>query len=226
MKLRIFAILLLCILLSGCVSPESRPEQTTASAPTQTQTEQTIADAVIRPLPDTTMEALENSMVQISFGQNDIYRKESGEIVLRMQIYTYEHFDLVDISGLKAGDTILLAGEEIPVASAERNDHGTVLINGGLDAGGFDLATDDTLTYFVHGYSDMKSWLPVGEAELTVTDSFLFLDSADPEQGTLFYDAEDLLNAVPDALFGYQPQNTTVRIENGQVAEMTRTYTP
>lgn len=226
MKLRIFAILLLCIFLSGCVSPDSPPEQTTASVPVETKGEETVAEAVIRPLPDTTMEALENSVVHISFGQNDVCRKESGEIVLRMQIYAYEQFDLVDISGLKAGDTILLSGEEIPVESVERNDHGTVLLNGGLDAGGFDLATGDAGTYFVHGYSDMKSWLPVGEAELAVTDSFLFLDSADPELGTVFYDAEDLLNGTPDALFGYQPQNTTVRIENGQVAEMTRTYTP
>jgi hypothetical protein len=43
---------------------------------------------------------------------------------------------------------------------------------------------------------------------------------------TVVYDAEDLVNGVPESIFGYQPQNTTVRIENGQVVEMNRIYTP
>ena len=113
-----------------------------------------------------------------------------------------------------------------PVNSVERNAQGTVLVNGGLDEGGFDLATDDNGIYFVHGYSDMKSWIPVGSAEFVVSDTFVFYDSADLELGTAIYDAEDLMNAIPESLFGYQPQNTTVRIENGEVAEMNRIYTP
>lgn len=225
MKLRIFTIALLCVILSGCGSSGNKPEQTTEPVAVETK-EETVAAAVIRPLPDTTMEAPENSVLNISFAQNDVYREDSGEIILRMQIYTYEKFDLVDIAGLKAGDTILLSGEKIPVKSVERNDYGTVYVNGGLDEGGFDLATDDSGIYFVHGYSDMKSWLPVGKAEFCVSDTFVFRDSADLELGTVVYDAEDLMNAVPDPVFGYQPQNTTVRIENGQVAEMNRIYTP
>ena len=223
MKLHIFTMVLLCVLLSGC---GSRPEQTAESVPVETKAEETLAAAVIRPLPDTTMTALENSILNVSFGKNDVYRDESGKRFLRMQIYSYEKFDLVDISGLKAGDTILLSGEEISVNAVVRNGSGTVLVNGGLDEGGFDLWTDDSGIYFEHGYSDMKAWFPVGDAEFVVSDTFVFHDSADLELGTVVYDAEDLMNAVAESLFGYQPQNTTVRIENGQVAEMNRIYTP
>lgn len=224
MKLHILTIVLLCFFLSGCRNTEAKPEQTTQFA--VVETEDTAAAAVIRPLPDTTMKELENSVLNISFEQNDCYQSESGKIYLRMQIYAYEKFDLVDISGMKSGDIILLSGEEIPVKSVERNDQGTIIVNGGLDEGGFDLATDENGVYFVHGYSDMKTWRPVGNMEFEVSDTFVFHDSADMERGTVIYDAKDLLDAVPEAAFGYQPQNTTVRIENGQVAEMSRIYTP
>ena len=226
MKLRIFIILLLCILLSGCRRSGTKPEQTTVPAPVETKIEKTTAVAVIRPLPDTTMNSLDNSVLNISFMQNDFYQDESGEMKLRMQIYSYEKFDLVDISDLKEGDTIILSGEEILVKFVERNDYGTVLINGGLDEGGFDLATDDSGIYFVHGYSDVKAWMPVADAEFVVSETFVFHDSANLELDTVVYDAEDLVNGVPESIFGYQPQNTTVRIENGQVVEMNRIYTP
>lgn len=232
MKARIFAILLICVMLAGCAnptnstSPTNPPEQQTASVQAETGTEAADAAALIRPLPDVTMEAMADSILNISFEPGDFYRHESGGIYLRMQIYSYEKFDMVDISGLKAGDRILLSGEEIPVKAVERNAYGTVLVNGGLDEGGFDLATDDNGIYYVHGYSDIKSWYLLGEAECKVADTFVFTDSSDLELGTATYDAEAVLNGDPAPEFGYRPQNTTVRMENGFVAEMNRIYTP
>ena len=35
-----------------------------------------------------------------------------------------------------------------------------------------------------------------------------------------------MIGSVPAFEFGYQPQNTTVRIENGQIVAMDRVYTP
>ena len=218
MKLRIITILMLCILLNGCAANQQPVE----TIPVETEA----AAAVIQPMADTAMEALEDSIVHISFSQDDVYQDESGTILLRMQIYTYDKFDIVDISGLKTGDTILLSDGALLVNSVERNDHGTVLINGGLEEGGLDLTTDDTGIYFVHGYSDMKSWYPVGQAEYPVSEDFIFTDSADLVQGAVTYKAADLLDGIPAPAYGYQPQNTTVRMENGQVVEMNRIYTP
>ena len=168
MKLRLIIISLLCVLLTGCATVKNQAVQPEESTPVEPNVEETSAVSVIQPLEDTTMEMLEDSVVHISFGQDDFYKDESGNIVLRMQIYSYDKFDMVDISGLKAGDTILLSGEEILVNAVDRDDRGTILINGGLEEGGFDLATDDSGIYFVHGYSDMKSWNLVGEAEYPV----------------------------------------------------------
>ena len=218
MKLRIFAFVMLCILLTGCAA-DQQPAET---VPVEAEA----AAAVIQPLPDTTMEALEDSIVHISFGQDDFYQDASGSVFLRMQIYTYDKFDMVDISGLKVGDTIFLSDGELLVTSVERNDYGAVLINGGLEEGGLDLAADDSGIYFAHGYSDMKSWYLVGEAECPVSDKFVFTDNVDPEKKEVTYSAENLLESLPAPEYGYQPQNTTVRIENGQVVAMDRIYTP
>lgn len=226
MKIRIFTVLLLCVLLTGCLNTKNPPEQPTESVPAATIVEETEIAAVIQPLPDTTMESIRDSIVHVSFGQEDVYQDDSGNICLRVQVYSYDQFDMVDISGLKAGDTILLSGEAVQVHSVERNDYGTVLINGGLDEGGFDLATDDSGIYFVHGYSDMKTWNLVGEVEYPVSDDFVFTDSADLEQDEVIYSAEDLLDSIPAEEYGYQPQNTTIRMENGLVVAMERIYTP
>ena len=223
MKNRIVAFLMLCVVLAGCANSKNQPEQPAEPVQMETLVEEA---SVIRPLPETVMEALENSTVNVAFTQADFSVNEAGNIILRMNIYAYDKFDMVDISSLKNGDMILLSGEEVLVNTVERNDYGTVLVNGGLDEGGFDLETDDNGIYYVQGYSDMKSWYLAGEGEYPLSDDFFFTDNADLDLGTLTYNTQELLDGVPDANIGYQPQNTTVRIENGQIVEMVRIYMP
>ena len=110
MKIKILTIVMLCAILAGCTSSGSKPEQPAEPTAVETKAEETVAAAVIRPLPDTTMEALENSVLNISFTQNDLYQDESGKTILRMQIYTYEKFDMVDISNMK-GELAQIAKE-------------------------------------------------------------------------------------------------------------------
>ena len=162
MKMRVIAMLLMCLLLASCAPAAVQPEQPAAANPTETVSatdavapESTLpeqAAARILPLPDTTMEALADSTVHISFGEGDFYRDASGNAVLRMQVHSYEQFDMVEISLMEAGDTIVVSGEEIPVESVETNGFGTVLVNGGLDEGGFDLATGNGGVFFCIGY--------------------------------------------------------------------------
>lgn len=229
MKKHLSVVLLLCILLGGCApsQPKGEPSVEPVQMETAVNTEESVeAAVVILPLPDNTMDELDNAIVNVSFSQGDFYRNESGDIFLRMQVYTYDKYDLVDISGLKAGDTILLSDEETLVSSVERNEYGTVMVNGGLDEGGVDLVTDDSGVYYALGYNDVKSWNLAGEAEYIVSESFVFSDSADLEQGLVTYTAEDLVNAGSELCNGFQPQNTMVRIEDGQVVAMERIYTP
>ena len=223
MKMRTFGIVILCILLMGCAKMNNQQPQPLKTIPAETAAGEQM---LIAALPDTTMETLEDGIVNVSIEQNGFSRDAAGNVVLRMQVYSYEKFDMVDIAALKIGDIIQVSGEKILVSAVERNDLGTILVNGGLDEGGFDLATDDSGVYFVHGYSDMKTWNLLGEVEYPVSDEFVFTDAADLDHGEVIYDAADLAESVPAIEFGYQPQNTTVRIENGQIVAMNRIYTP
>lgn len=231
MKMRTFGIIVLCILLMGCGKAATQQEQSTETIfvqPIETVPVQTVAaeQMIIEALPDTTMESLEDAIVHVSIEQNGFFRDDAGNVVLRMQVYSYEKFDMVDIAAMKTGDIIQVSGEKIVVNSLERKENGTVLVNGGLDEGGFDLATDDSGIYFLHGYSDMKTWNLLGEVEYPVSDDFVFIDSADLDRGEVTYTAADLVDSVPDFAFGYQPQNTTVCLENGRIEGMERVYTP
>ena len=114
MKFRIIISLLLCFILAGCTNAPNQQKLSTETVRPET-TEKVTTATVICPLPDTTMESMDNSIVHISIGQGDFSRDKSGNICLRMQVYSYDKFDMVDISSLKAGDTIILSGEEIAV---------------------------------------------------------------------------------------------------------------
>ena len=249
MKRWIVWMLVLCIaLMSGCTGmtetpadnaaadqavtepaekveePEAadEPEQTEepAAEPGQTETPNTIS-----PLPDTTMENLTDATVAVSLEAGDVYVDDEGILQMKVRIYTYDLYDMVDIAMLKVGDVLVRHDGEVEVTALHTNESGTVYVNGGLDEGGFDLVTDDSGVYFEMGYSDMKSWYEVGEATLRVSADFVGKDRADLDLGEVeFYPGSFLNEEV--VVEHFTPHNTTIRIEDGQVVEMTRRYTP
>ena len=94
-----------------------------------------------------------------------------------------------------------------------------------LDENGFDLVTDETGVFFECGYSDAKNWYELGKDIIRVSVDFIYRDTSDPEAGEiLYYPGDFLIGAVPD--YRFTPHNTTIRVENGQIIEMHRVYTP
>jgi hypothetical protein len=57
---------------------------------------------------------------------------------MELKIYTYDKYDMVDIARLKVGDTVVRHSGEVKIISKEKNETGTISINGG-----FDLVTDN-----------------------------------------------------------------------------------
>ena len=207
MKKIIAILMVLCLLLAGC-------------ATTQTQTAKTIS-----PLPDTTMDNLTDAILAISLEKGDAYVDDTGKLQMDVKIYSYDKYDMVDISMLEVGDTIVRHSGEVEVASMEQNDTGMITINGGLEEGGFYLITDDDGVFYEIGMDDAKNWYEVGTATLRVSVDMEGIDNADPDRGEVIFYPGDLLN---DAIenFHFTPHNTTVRAEGGQVVEMTRRYVP
>jgi hypothetical protein len=224
-----------CLLLTGCAASQKGngeneiPSDIAASkamvSSDTDSTEQPEETHTITPLPDTTMENLTDAILSISLDEGDAYVDDQGRMQMDLKIYTYDKYDMVDIANLKVGDTVVRHSGEVKVISKEKNEAGTISINGGLENGGFDLVTDDCGIFYETGFNDVKNWYEIGEATIRVSVDFKGIDNADLEQGeVILYPGDFLIGAVTN--YDFTPYNTTIRVEDGQIIEMNRVYTP
>ena len=207
MKNIIIIFTALCLLLAGCASA------------------QTESAHKIGPLPDSAMENLTDAILSVSLEEGDAYVDDTGIMRMDLKIYTYDKYDMVDIAGLKVGDTIVRHSGEVTVVSIEQSETGAISINGGLENDGFDLVTDNCGLYYEAGFNDVKNWYEVGSATIRVSADFRGTDKADLELGEIIlYPGDFLVGAVTN--YDFTPYNTTIRVEAGQVVEMNRTFIP
>ena len=245
MKKKLFALLLSgCLLLSmaACGTTENANAGVDTPAPTreaESPIEPTTAPTAlptnapapaaktISPLPVTIdMNNLTDCTVAVSFEKGGIFVDDTGVMRLKVKVYTYDLYDMVDIATLTPGDTIILRGEEVLITDLVRSDSGAVQINGGLDMGGYELVTNENTVYFETGYSDAKTYFELGEATLPVSGDFIFTDKMDLDKGAVTYYPGDFLAEEAGIIYGFTPHNTSIVIKDGQVIAMERIYTP
>lgn len=236
MKKWILIMAAVCLMLVGCSKTEENvPADTAQPEASNTETvadESAAGDAaqeepaiVVQPLPDTTTDNLTDAILAVSLEEGDAYVDDTGEMQMDLKIYTYDQYDMVDIAVLKEGDTIVTHAGELEVSALERSEGGILRINGGLEEGGLDLVTDDSGIFFETGFNDAKNWYEVGEATIRVSAEFKGCDNSDPEKGeVMIYPGDFLVGEVTD--YNFTPYNTTIRIEDGQIVELNRAYTP
>ena len=220
-------LIILCLLLAGCAAPEETVETTlpveTAAQVTEIPTEVTFKKVL--PLADTTMDELDFSILAVSLEEGDAYVDDTGKMQMDLKIYSYDKYDLVDISLLAVGDILVTHAGEVEVASLERDASGTVYINGGFLNEGLDLVTDEGGIYYERGFNDHKNWYEVGEATIHVSVDLEFCDNSDPQlDEVIYYPGSFLVGEVTN--YDFTPYNTTVRVEDGQIVEMHRRYIP
>lgn len=236
------AVITLALTLVGCgaVKPEQEVTEESMIAQTEENTavqeESTVAQEentkpqegkTISPLPVTIdMEQLDNCTVAVSFEEGDAYVDDTGIMRLDATVYTYDLYDMVDISLLEEGDTIVIRNQEVPVTSLEKNEHGLVIINGGEENGGYDLYTDDSGVYYEMGFNDTKAYYPLGETTIRVSVDFKFYDNSDLEAGEKMFYPGDFLIDDAGIRYDFNANNTTIVIEDGQIIAMNRIYTP
>ena len=83
--------------------PKAAPE-VTQSVSLTAAAEQTVS--TIRLLPDTATENMMGSVLSISLEEGGAYVGGTGKIQMDMKIYTYDKYDMVDVSMLKVGDVL------------------------------------------------------------------------------------------------------------------------
>ena len=231
MKKIMLLIVVLCLLLAGCqklptetIAENEQPdttkveaEQTDAAQPEQDE----ILTVTVLPLPDTTMENLTDATLSVSFEQGDVYLDDTGKLQMKVKIYTYDLYDAVDISRLKVGDTIVRCGEEVKVDALERSESGLLCVNGGLENGGFELAAAGGGIFREVGIHDENNWYEAGTATIRVSADFVGYDNA---AEVVIYPGDFLTNGVVN--YNFTPNNTSIRVEAGQVVELNRSGVP
>ena len=210
----ILAMVLSLGILAGC------------STKTENQNKEQNAN-IISPLPETlNIKALDNCTVAISLENGGVYVNDSGKMVMDVTVYSYELYDMLDISSLKENDVILRRNEEVKVTELERLETGLVRINGGEENGGFDLVSNDSTVYYESGMNDIKAYYELGNVTLPVSDEFEYVDESDLDADAKKYIAGDFLKDDAGIEYNFSPNNTSIVIENGTIIKMNKTYMP
>ena len=194
--------------------------------PEQTEDAQQIAQEAkrIEPLPeDLDLNPLTDATVAASFSAEDISEKD-GKTQITLTVYDYDVYDMVDVAQLAVGDTIVVDGKDMVVASREDKD-GFVTINGGLEQGGVDLTSDDSGVYYAVGLDDAKSYHELGRITVPVAEGFVLTDNSDLEHPDETYAASDLAKLAASEP-GFTANNTLATIEHGELTVLARSYTP
>ena len=126
MKKALAILLALSVLaLSACAAKQANSDTQkdsntaeTEQQPDSAQTAETQQPAQeakrIEPMAESLdLNALTDATVAASFGAEDISEKD-GKMELTLTVYDYDVYDMVDISQLAVGDTIVVDGKEIP----------------------------------------------------------------------------------------------------------------
>lgn len=225
------SLLSVCLLLCACAAP-AVPTATETPAPSALETDgsgDTLPAPVltVMPLPSAVdMGAVENCTLAVSFSLGDAYVDDSGQMRMKLTVYDYELFDLVEISQLKPGDIIVMNGQNVVIDSLERDESGRVLINGGLDVGGRELSTDENGVFYETGYNDAKNYYPVGTLDLPVAADFVFTDGFDLDNGPVEYYPGDFLDPSVEMMPHFVPSNTKVIIVDRLITAINRVYIP
>lgn len=184
-------------------------------------------DGKIKPLPDALdLNRLTSGTVAASFDASSL-KEVDGQLQLSFTVYNYEKFDAADISGLKAGDVLVVSGQEMTVASVQASD-GYVTVNGGEEAGGVLFSLDaSSNTYYVMGMDDSKTYYEKGQLTFPVADTCVLTDDADFEHPGQTTPASGLVKLLAqDDIYGFNPQSTTVTLKNSQITAIYRGFLP
>lgn len=184
-------------------------------------------DGKIKPLPDELdLNSLTSGTVAASFDASSL-KEVGGQLQLSFTVYNYEKFDAADISGLKAGDVLVVSGQEMTVASVQTSD-GYVTVNGGEEAGGVLFSLDaSSNTYYVMGMDDSKTYYEKGQLTFPVADTCVLTDDADFEHPGQTTPASGLVKLLAqDDIYGFDPQSTTVTLKNSQITAIYRGFLP
>lgn len=196
-----------------------------ASCTNTTNTADNTGARCVRPMPAAyNADSLADCTVPAQFKLAD-FDWTAGTLTLT--VYSEDIYDAVDISQLKAGDTIVYQGRNIVVAQIDDKD-GFKTINGGIENDGADLQAGDGGTYRAIQLDDHAVYTTLGKATLPLADNLVVIDCGieptDPVD-TIRTDARGYLQKLGQR-DNFNELNTQVLIQGGKVTQITRRWIP
>lgn len=190
------------------------------------QEKQTVAHKCIAPLPaGVTVDDLQDCTVPAAFTLDD-FNWMGGNLTLT--VYNQDLYDVVDISEMQVGDTLIYNGNPMVINKIEKGNGG-IDINGGLDEGGCCLAGFEGGTYVARNWDDHPTFTELGKAQVALDQDFVIMDCGmDPQDpvDTIRTGQKLYLETLQDGRKDFFQLNTRVTIENGQITAISRHWIP
>lgn len=182
----------------------------------------------ITPNPcDVDVDNIANGIYHAYMGKNDI-KETDGKYTIWTNVFTEDSYDIVDINRMAEGDVIYINELLLPVKSVDKTDSGIININGGIENNGSALIADDESNCFVYAGMDMeRSYTNQGVTTLAVSDDVKLIDRRNPSEEKE-YTGSDAISVLKE-LVEEEPlnrHNCSIMVENGEIIEITRLYTP
>ena len=196
----------------------------------------TPAPKTVYPLAGTVdVNNLGSAVLPVSFNQGDIASLASGAFINAVHIYALDTYDIAQIEALRPGDTLMVGGEAVEIASAvpmpvdpETPDVREMEINGGNDGDGFMMAaTPDSDGYVVRMLSDVPTFTEQGVTSLMLDPECVYVDSSDLDAGSVTVSYDGIVDAIRgDATGFFVPYNTTITVADNKITAINREYVP
>jgi len=163
----------------------------------------------------------------VAFDRGDVARLASGTYMNAVRVYAMDVYAADEIDALAAGDTVVVEGQAIAVASVTRTED-DVSVNGGMGTvDGCQFTRTEEGDYRVDQENDLPTYTELGVTTLVVDESAEYTDSADIDSDPVTADYDGLVEAMQGAAFSdFYANNTTVTIRDGRVVRIARTYVP
>lgn len=174
------------------------------------------------------VENIEDGVYYAYIAEDGISETDDG-LTIEAEIYTMDTYDIADISQMAKGDVIYVKGQLFPIDTIEKNDFGLININGGLENGGTALIAEEESNCFVFAGMDMqRSYTSQGITKLAVADNVKVTDNYDDPNVGKEYTGSDVVTVLKEMTADYplNCDNCSIRVENGQIAEIHRIFVP
>ena len=169
--------------------------------------------------------ALDDVTAAATFTADGVHT-DTDPATLDVAIYDYDLYDATAITQLAVGDTVVVDGKDVVVASVEETD-GYYAVNGDIEQGGILFAPGDGGTYYIMGMDDAKDYHQIAALVLPIAADVVVKDSAeDPDAANAKTLTLGDVAGLPDDVYGVSANNTHVVISGGTVTEIARTYVP